>query len=342
MSRFARIGCLCITLLTACGEGAVDEDVDYQGELGVCVLSDCPAPDDGFACCRPGGRCGRDPLGLGFECLANPGDPLTDNVCRVADCPLPTIGNSCCTPAGSCGFDPIGTGVACFANAVPDRRDAATPEPTCDIEECPYPEVGYSCCTPRGECGNDLWGNGFCLPNPPADAGTPAPACEVEDCPVSAVGDSCCTAFGVCGSDPWENGVCYANPVKRLGVPGCPLEDCPTPDVGAACCTNTGACGSDPFLQGICYPEQELPDAEVPDLTPPDDPSLTGECPTFIGITGHPVWGCCATVGAYGVCGTFNGDRCMLAAGTSLPTGPAPDADAGVVEPFLRCEPPAK
>lgn len=304
MSRFVRIGCLSILLLTACGEGALNE---YEpgpaertldaGPPGVCVLSSCPAPAVGVACCMGNGSCGQDPSGFGAFCVPNPGESWNDNVCVVANCPLPTIGNQCCTGYGTCGYDPTETGLVCYQNPVTVRGDAGQPEPTCPVEECPLPEVGFACCTNAGGCGTEY-------PNLP--------------------------------------GLCYPNPEPV--EPTCPIEDCPLPEVGFACCTNAGGCGTMyPNLPGLCYPEVEPTDGGMPDAGPidtsvPDDPSVTGECPSYIGINGLPVWGCCSD---YSVCGTFAYGACLLPAGTQIPVGPAPDADAGVTEPFMRCTPPS-
>lgn len=298
MRKAAFLLCLCLPLVSACGDGEDDDDVIQSGldagGPGVCILSNCPAPDTGSACCLPAGRCGQDPLGIG-SCQPNPGDPWTDNVCRVRECPLPTIGNPCCTSFGTCGNDPFGLGTICYANSPIDRTDAAVPEPNCPIDECPLPDIGFSCCTNDGECGTDPNGLGACYPNPvPVDAAVPDPTCPIADCPLPEVGFSCCTNAGECGVDPNGFGVCYP-----------PIEDAGTMDI---------------------------------DVTPPDDPSVTGECPSYIAVGNIPVWGCCSD---FGVCGTFMYDTCLLPVGTQIPVGPPPEDDAGVQEPFLRCEPPA-
>ena len=100
-----------------------------------------------------------------------------------------------------------------------------------------------------------------------------------------------------------------------------------------------GECGVDSLGIGICFANQPAaPDGGPPAVVkPPDDPSITGECPSYIGLNG-PVWGCCS---AYGVCGLFADDQCLLSIGTQIPTGPPPPKEAGVTEPFLRCTPPA-
>jgi hypothetical protein len=86
---------------------------------------------------------------------------------------------------------------------------------------------------------------------------------------------------------------------------------------------------------GACF----LPPLPPPDYTKvPDDPTITGECPSFVGPFGYPIWGCCQRVGKYGVCGQFQGSRCFLS-GSAL-VGPPPAADSGLTEPFLRCSPP--
>lgn len=347
MRRAAWIFCLCLPLVAACGEGNDDKDDDVvQGGLdasvtpGVCVLSTCPQPEQGVACCLPVGRCGQDPTGSGLACQPNPGDSWTDAECRVAECPLPTIGNPCCTAFGSCGNDPFGLGTVCYANAPIDRRDAAQPEPTCAIDECPLPDVGFVCCTNDDQCGVDPNGLGVCWPNPePVDAAVPEPTCPIADCPLPVFGFSCCTNDGECGVDPNGLGVCYPPPEDAgMPEPTCDIDACPVPEVGLVCCTNDGGCGVDPNGLGVCYPPVE--DAGVPpepDFSPPDDPSITGECPSYLGPANLPIWGCCS---GFGVCGTWNYDACLLPVGTQLPVGPPPPVDAGIQEPFLRCEPP--
>jgi hypothetical protein len=67
---------------------------------------------------------------------------------------------------------------------------------------------------------------------------------------------------------------------------------------------------------------------------PPNDPSVTGECPSYLGGNNIPVWGCCSK---FGVCGTFLYDMCFLPFGTQLPVPSNSDQDAGI--PGL-CTPP--
>ncbi|MGD8863766.1 MAG: hypothetical protein PVI30_27375 [Myxococcales bacterium] len=64
---------------------------------------------------------------------------------------------------------------------------------------------------------------------------------------------------------------------------------------------------------------------------PPDDPSITGECPSFLGFFG-PIWGCCSD---FGVCGSFASGECLLPAGTQIPA-----AGEDLPEGVLTCTAP--
>jgi hypothetical protein len=215
----------------------------------------------------------------------------------------------------------------------------------CRPSECPQPPAGIACCTPSADCGMDPTGVGLtCLPNPgspssheckrEADGGFKS---DGKQCPEPPIGTPCCTALGGCGWDPFASGfVCFANPppIKPL----CDITKCPQTDGGAApCCLPNSKCGVDTFGIGVCFP----PPLPPPDYTHvPDDPTITGECPSFIGAFGYPLWGCCERVGKFGVCGQFQGNSCLLPVLGQIPTGPPPKADSGITEPFLRCTPP--
>jgi hypothetical protein len=236
------------------------------------------------------------------------------------------------------------------ARFVSDAAPAATPpheheKGVCAIDECPTPDMGTACCTPLAQCGFDPTGLGLnCVPNPGDPSGR---VCVLSECPEPTVGNACCTAYAQCGIDPFGTGeFCFSTPpIDRTdaGVeePTCDLATCPQGDGGpVACCLDNGDCGSDTLGIGICYPAGEEEDAGVPApmTTPPDDPSVDGQCPSYIDDTG-PIWGCCS---AYGVCGTFVYDQCFLAVGTEIPVGPASDEDAGVEDSIMRCKAPKK
>lgn len=227
------------------------------------------------------------------------------------------------------------------------HRDAATDvqgDGICDLAACPEPDMGIACCAPNGACGNDPTGVGLvCVAN--AGEGN---VCVLDDCPLPSVGDACCTPFGTCGFDPFASKVfCFANPPLITEPPpvdaevaSCDPSECPDPEVGLPCCLPTGLCGVDPFSIGFCFGPPLNIDAgvvEQPEIsvTPPDDPSVDGQCPSYIGLTGAPVWGCCS---GFGVCGTFAGDTCFLPFGT--PITPNLDEDAGALDGVLRCTPP--
>jgi hypothetical protein len=176
--------------------------------------------------------------------------------------------------------------------------------------------------------------------------------CVLDDCPQPELGNPCCTPFGSCGIDPFSTGLfCFPAPPPGLdppdaGEPTCDLDDCEDPEVGEACCLPDGECGTDPFAIGWCFPPAPDLDAGLDDggivLPPisterPDDPSVDGQCPSFLGLFG-PVWGCCSE---YGVCGTFAADECLLPLGTPLPLGNEDEEDAGMSLPgVLLCDPP--
>jgi hypothetical protein len=218
----------------------------------------------------------------------------TPGVCELRRCPQPTQGAACCTPSAHCGFDPLGLGLNCAPHPGDPLGDGV-----CDLSQCPLPAIGEACCTPSARCGSDPFASGqFCFANPPTvNFGFDASIAEPE--------------------------------------PTCDIEGCAEPEVGLACCLPAGGCGVDMTGFGICFPELTPADGgalPLPSTTPPDDPSVTGECPSYLGFFG-PIWGCCSD---FGICGTFAADQCLLPVGTVLPVS-APDDDAGVSDPFLRC-----
>ena len=228
-----------------------------------------------------------------------------------------------------------------------DDRDSAVDTPgdgICDPSACPEPDMGIACCAPNGACGSDPTGIGLvCVAN--AGEGN---VCVLEDCPEPTVGDACCTPFGTCGIDPFETSIiCFANPpvipdppAADAEVPTCDIDECEVPEIGLPCCMSNGRCGVDTFEIGWCLPPPvEVDGGRPPDIsvTPPDDPSVDGQCPSFIGLAGAPVWGCCSP---FGVCGTFAGETCVLPAGTPIPA--LSDVDAGELEGVLLCNPPPR
>lgn len=235
-------------------------------------------------------------------------------------------------------------------DAGPSKDSGSTDLPNvCELSKCPKPETGLSCCTPLAQCGTDPTGIGLaCVPNPGGNASEMV--CDLGDCPKPTVGIACCTPFAQCGNDPFSSGLaCFANPAVSVVPSGedggqCDADQCPTTDDGpAACCLPNGECGVDSWGIGICFlpppviEPVEPVDAAVPPVStePPDDPSVTGECPSYLGFYG-PIWGCCSD---YGVCGTFTSDECLLPVGTQIPV--ASDEDAGApVYPY--CKPPTK
>lgn len=243
-----------------------------------------------------------------------------------------------------CGDDDDG---ALRGNEHDDDRDAAVDTPgdgICDPSACPEPDMGIACCAPNGACGSDPTGVGLvCVAN--AGEGN---VCVLEDCPEPTVGNACCTPFGTCGIDPFETNIfCFANPplvpdepVPDAGSPLCDLAECPVPEVGIACCRSNGKCGVDVFEIGWCVPPEVAVDGGTPgpiDFERPDDPSVDGQCPSFVGLDGEPVWGCCS---ALSVCGVFAGETCFLPAGTPIPS--LADVDAGELEGVLLCNPPPR
>lgn len=215
-------------------------------------------------------------------------------------------------------------------------QDSAATPGVCAPRECPTPSYGVACCTPDARCGADP-GFGGCIANV---GEAPANVCELDKCEVPPTGDACCLSNGKCGRDPWELGVCFPNPPKNntdAGGPLCDLETCNQPDEGVACCLPTGKCGVDYTGLGFCVREVIPVDAGVtmPPDGPPDDPSITGECPSYLGIGNTPVWGCCSR---WGVCGTFAYDMCLLPPGTQIPVPANDGVDAGIPG---RCTPPA-
>jgi hypothetical protein len=335
---------------------------------GVCKLSECPTPKTGIACCTPDADCGNDPTGIGISCTPN-ADVLAKRECVLADCPKPALGTACCSPLGTCGWDPFGAGTLCIANGPPivipeggvpplcdlskcDQTDGGpkaccqangqcgvdslgiglcfAPPPTCDLEPCKTENGPKACCQLNGKCGVDTLGVGICF-------APPAPLCDLSKCPAPADGGPkpCCQINGQCGVDTLGIGICFAPPPKAT----CDLKTCKAVEGLKPCCLPNGECGTDSLGIGLCFPPPPtLPDGgPVPVVTgPPKDPSVDGQCPSYLGAFG-PVWGCCSD---YGVCGTFSANQCLLALGTPLPVGPKPEA--GVSEPFLRCNPPTK
>jgi len=228
-----------------------------------------------------------------------------------------------------------------------DDDDAAVDVPNdgiCDLAACPEPDMGIACCAPNGACGSDPTGIGLvCMAN--SGEGN---VCELDECPQLSVGNACCTPFGTCGVDPFKTNIfCFANPPlveepppADAEVPSCDPADCDVPQVGLACCMTNGRCGVDTFEIGWCLPPPvEVDGGTPPDIsvTPPDDPSVDGQCPSFIGLAGEPVWGCCSD---FAVCGTFAGETCFLPAGTPIPA--LSDVDAGELEGVLLCNPPPR
>jgi len=224
-----------------------------------------------------------------------------------------------------------------------DDNDAAVDVPNdgiCDLAACPEPDMGIACCAPNGACGNDPTGVGLvCVAN--AGEGN---VCILEECDEPSVGSACCTPFGTCGFDPFDSNIfCFANPPLLEEPPptdaevvSCDPDECPDPEVGLPCCLPTGLCGVDPFSIGFCFgPPVEI-DGGVPpviSITPPDDPSVDDQCPSYIGLAGEPVWGCCSQ---FDVCGTFISETCFLPAGTPITSS----EDAGALAGVLRCDSP--
>ena len=127
------------------------------------------------ACCGPQGQCGFDPIGLGLNCVPNPGEK-TGRVCDLPKCPETTTGHKCCTPYAECGYDPTDTGAFCFP--LPESNVDAGNSATCDLPNCPMNDGGpAACCTDDGKCGFDSLGVGLCeAPDAGAvDAGAPKP-----------------------------------------------------------------------------------------------------------------------------------------------------------------------
>lgn len=235
--------------------------------------------------------------------------------------------------------DEAGSGGSGGAGAPSDGGVYVGVPGVCELAKCPQPFIGAACCTPLAQCGADFLGLGMsCLANP----GSPVPerTCVLAECPTPPFGVPCCTTTGACGADPYGSGLmCYPTPqIPDAGERACQVQDCPIPPVGYRCCTIDDRCGSDLYGLNQCAPNiviEPPPDGGYPPVStePPDDPSITGECPSFLGLLG-PVWGCCSR---YGVCGTFQQDECLLPLGTTLPP-PAPDEDAGIAD--TRCTPP--
>jgi hypothetical protein len=211
----------------------------------------------------------------------------------------------------------------------------------CDLDKCPTPEMGAACCSPQGQCGFDPIGLGLtCAPNPGEPSGK---VCDLAMCSEPTTGNACCTPYGECGFDPFSSGlICFGYPAmsrEDAGAPTCDLTKCPTTDGGPrACCLDNGGCGLDSLDIGICVePEADAgTDAGSPMTGPPDDPSVTGECPSFIDFDGSPIWGCCSQ---WSLCGTFDFGQCLLPAGTQIGGDSVSEEDAGADGP-RRCTPP--
>lgn len=373
MKRILLLGLL---LSAACDDGDVRHrtrgDAGVDGALpsqvpGVCDLGKCPRPENGVACCTPDARCGNDPSGLGLTCQANHSAASTRK-CVLKDCPTPIIGQTCCTPTALCGWDPFGSGLLCLANTPVNLPTDGGVSTLCDLASCPRTDGGPApCCQLNGQCGVDTLGNGAC---------SPPPNCDLSKCPATFEGGprACCQNSGECGIDSLGIGLCFPPPMALCDLAKCPMADggaktcclqngqcgvdtlglgfcfppttttcelakCPKGSGGvAACCMPSGECGVDSLGIGVCFakPPAGVDGGPPPATVPPDDPSITGECPSFIGMYG-PIWGCCS---AYGVCGQFASNQCLLPVGTQLPVGPPPPKEAGVSEPFLRCTPP--
>ena len=293
---------------------------------GVCDLANCPKPSaqGAIACCTPDAKCGTDPTGVGLGCIPAAAEPGT---CKVDECPAPPsrFGKACCTPLAQCGFDPFSNGIFCFPAAFElPAVDAAAP--TACLASCPLTDGGPKpCCQANGQCGVDSLGIGLCFPPPP-------PVCDPAKCPANDAGvKGCCTLANSCGYDYFGNGLCFPPPVEGK----CDLAKCPSDGKMRACCQPNGQCGVDSLNLGVCFPPPfKLPDAGPPppvNPNPPDDPSITGECPSFMGVFG-PTWGCCSP---YGVCGTFANNQCNVAPGTPIQVPGQPFHDAG--SSVLRC-----
>jgi hypothetical protein len=236
--------------------------------------------------------------------------------------------------------------LACDSDENSEPKDAGSDSgdngsTTCELSKCAQPEMGIACCTPLAQCGFDPTGIGLsCVPNPDETSGL---VCALDDCPKPAVGAACCTPFAQCGFDPTNTGLfCFAN-APEIETPDagalCDLSECPATDGGpTACCLPNGKCGVDTWELGICFlPPPEAVDAgTVPPVStdPPNDPSVNGECPSYLGFFG-PVWGCCSD---YGVCGTWGGSDCLIPTGTAIPVDSDEDAGAPV---FPYCNAPA-
>jgi hypothetical protein len=228
-----------------------------------------------------------------------------------------------------------------------DHRDAgvdassAQKPGVCDLDKCPTSDMGPACCSPLAQCGFDPTGLGLnCVPN----QGPTGRVCELAKCSKPTIGEACCTPYGTCGFDPFGDGqICFSIPEPTLddaGAPTCNLASCPRADGGpAACCTDDGQCGFDSLGVGVCVaPEQpDAGDASTPMTGPPDDPSITKQCPSFIDFDGTPVWGCCS---AYALCGTFAQGVCLLPPGTEIPAGPVSSDEDGGTDGTIRCTPP--
>lgn len=215
--------------------------------------------------------------------------------------------------------------VGCGDDDVQATPDAGLVTGVCDLSKCPTPTTGVACCTPSALCGADTTGFGVCVANP----GQALPICELATCEVPPVGEACCLPNGRCGRDPWATGgQCFANPPKvngDAGGPLCDLASCPSPEDGIACCLASGNCGVDVLGLGFCA--KPVDGGVTMSTDPPDDPSITGECPSYLGAGNVPVWGCCST---FGVCGTFLYETCLLPPNTQIPVPADRDEDSGI------------
>jgi hypothetical protein len=322
---------LALLSFAACDDSSIpakkhaDAGAASKPVAGICKRSACPKPEQGIACCTPNASCGTDATGLGLGCVPNPDTFGSGGVCDLKKC-QDGAANGCCTPLGECGTDPFGNGIFCFPPVPPAQ-------PLCPLDKCPAPDGGAKpCCQLNGDCGLDVLGIGLCFP-------PPVPLCVLSKCPSTDSGPAkCCQLNGKCGVDALGIGLCFPPPPEAT----CDLSTCPKPANGIkACCQPNSDCGWDSLNIGICFPPPPSPPdggVVVPPVvtTPPNDPSIDRNCPSFIGLFG-PQWGCCSP---YGVCGTFLGNQCSLGLGAQIPNGPPPTKDAGK-EPFLRCTPPA-
>ncbi len=232
-----------------------------------------------------------------FEGEGNRFHSGTPGVCDLPSCPAPPFGVACCTPLAQCGWDPLGLGTNCAPNPGAPLSDRV-----CSLDACPEPPVGIQCCTPFGLCGTDPFATGqSCFPNPP---------------PVN---------------------IAPPEPVDAAAFITCDVDACEESELGPSCCLPDGECGVDTLGVGFCFPRPPEIDASIPQnpisTDPPNDATVDGQCPSFIGFFG-PIWGCCSPFGA---CGTFEAGQCLLPVGTPVPLSSAPDG--GIPPNVIPCDP---